>query len=238
MTSDLSILITIGKRAYAEKDFRRAEKMLREAMAGGAIYPDIHYTLGLIYHQWGKLEEAVREFESSTSLNPEYTEALISLSITLGELGRYPEARAAHQKAADSITRPGMTVPGNQPAGKIANLHAELGALYLALGKTEEAIEEYRKSLSVAPGFPDLRIRLAIALREAGRLEEGLAELKKTIADRPGLVPALAQQGVILYLLGRKEESRDAWEKALYRDPTNKLVQLYLNTLDRELGAG
>ena len=50
MNSDLSILITIGKRAYAEKDFRRAETLLREAMAGGANYPDIHYTLGLIYH--------------------------------------------------------------------------------------------------------------------------------------------------------------------------------------------
>lgn len=238
MTSDLSILITIGKRAYAEKDFQRAEKMLREAMAGGANYPDIHYTLGLIYHQWGKLEDAVREFERGISLNPDYTEALISLSITLGELGRYREAGDAHQKAADSIMRPGMTAPGNQPAGKIANLHAELGALYLALGRTGEAIAEYRKSLAVAPGFPDLRIRLAIALREAGRLEEGLAELEKTIADRPGLVPALAQQGVILYLLGRKEEAREAWENALYRNPQNKLVQLYLNALNREIGAG
>jgi tetratricopeptide (TPR) repeat protein len=238
MNSDLSVLITIGKRAYAEKDLRQAEKTLREAMAGGANYPDIHYTLGLIYHQWGKLEEAVREFENSISLNPEYTEALLSLSITLGEIGRYAEAGAAHEKAANSMTRPGMITPGNQPAGKIANLHAELGALYLALGKTEDAIAEYRKSLSVAPGFPDLRIRLAIALRDAGRLEEGLAELEKTIADRPGLVSALAQKGVILYLLGRKEEAQEAWEKALYRDPRNKLVQLYLNVLERELGSG
>lgn len=238
MNSDLSILITIGKRAYAEKDFRRAEKLLREAMAGGANYPDIHYTLGLIYHYWGKLEEAVREFENSLSLNPEYTEALMSLSITLSELGRYEEARDAHQKAAESLARPGTTAPGAQLAGKIANLHAELGQLYLALGSTEEAITEYRKALLVAPGFADLRIRLAYALREAGRLEEGLAELDMAIADRPGLVSAHAQRGVILYLLGRKAEAREAWEKALYRDPLNKLVQLYLNTLERETGPG
>lgn len=234
MKSDLSILVTIGKRAYAEKDFRRAEILLREAMAEGANYPDIHYTLGLIYHYWGKLEEAVREFENSLSLNPEYTEALISLSITLSDLGRYEEAREAYQKAAASLMRPGKMMPGNQPSGKIANLHAELGELYLALGKTEEAIEEYRKALLVAPGFPDLRIRLAIALRETGRLEEGLSELDRVITDRPGLVSALAQRGVILYLLGRKEEARGSWEKALYRDPLNKLVLLYLNALDRE----
>ena len=65
-------------------------------------------------------------------------------------------------------------------------------------------------------------------------LEEGLEELDMAIAGRPGLVPALAQRGVILYLLGRKEEAREAWEKALYRDPLNKLIQLYLNALDRE----
>jgi tetratricopeptide (TPR) repeat protein len=238
MNSDLSILIAIGKRAYAEKDLRRAETLLREAMAGGANYPDIHHTLGLIYHYWGKLEEAVREFENGLSLNPEYTEALMSLSITLSELGRYEEARDAHQKAVASLAQPGTPAQGAQPAGKIANLHAELGQLYLALGSTEEAITEYRKALLVAPGFADLRIRLAYALREAGRLEEGLAELDMAIADRPGLISAHAQRGVILYLLGRKAEAREAWEKALYRDPLNKLVQLYLNTLEREIGPG
>ncbi|MDX1815869.1 MAG: tetratricopeptide repeat protein, partial [Thermodesulfobacteriota bacterium] len=81
-------------------------------------------------------------------------------------------------------------------------------------------------------------IRLAYALREAGRLEEGLAELDMAIVDRPGLISAHAQRGVILYLLGRKEEAREAWERALYRDPLNKLVQLYLNTLEREIGPG
>ena len=63
-------------------------------------------------------------------------------------------------------------------------------------------------------------------------------ELDLAIAARPGLISAHAQRGVILYLLGRKGEARGAWEKALYRDPLNKLVQLYLNTLERETGSG
>jgi tetratricopeptide (TPR) repeat protein len=237
MNTDLSTLITIGKRAFAEKDFRRAEAILREAMAGGADFPDIHYTLGLIYHHWGKLEEAVREFESSLVLNPVYTEALMSLSITLNELGRYEEAKAAHHKAAASLAQPGKMTPGNQLAGKTANLHAELAELYVALGKTGEAIAEYRKALNIAPGFPDLRVRLAIALRDAGHTEEALAEVDRAVSDRPGLVSALAQRGVLLYLLGRKREARIAWENALFQDPLNKLVQLYLNTLDREGGS-
>jgi tetratricopeptide (TPR) repeat protein len=238
MNRDLATLITLGKRAYAEMDFRRAEALLREAISAGANYPDIHFTLGLISHHEGNFDAAVREFRRSLALNPEYAEALMSLAITLNEMGRYEEAREAHRKAASSLTRIGKTSPDNKLAGKIANLHAELGVLYLATGRIEEAIEEYRKALRVAPGFPDLRVRLATALREAGRLEEGLGELEITLSSRPDLVPALAQRGIILYLLGRNAEARDAWEKALFRDPLNKLVQLYLNTLERETGAG
>ena len=239
MKNDLMTLVTIGKRAFEEKDFQRAERLLLEAIAGGVDYPDIHHTLGLIYHYWGKFEEAVREFEISLSRNPEYAEALMSLAITLNELGRYEEAKNAHQRVAGSLAKPsGRTTLGSFFAGKIANLHAELGELYLTLGITEEAITEYRKALQIAPGFPDLRVRLAVALREGGRFEEGLEELDRAMQDRPELVSALAQQGVILYLLGRKEEARKAWENALFQDPQNKLVQLYLNTLDRDAGTG
>ncbi len=238
MNSELAMLISLGKQAYAEKDFQRAETLLREAMAGGANFPDIHYTLGHIYHHWGKFEEAVRQFENSLSRNPYYTEALMSLAITLNELGRYEEAKTAHLKAAESLTQQDKVERGNQLAGKIANLHAELGELYLALGKSREAIAEYRKALLVAPGFPDLRVRLAIALKEAGDFEEGLAELDKALSDHPGMISALAQRGIILYLAGRKKEAREAWENALFRDPLNKLIQLYVNTLDRETGPG
>jgi tetratricopeptide (TPR) repeat protein len=231
---DLSTLITIGKRAFEEKDFFRAEKMLREALGGGANYPDIHYILGLIYHQWGKLHQAIEYFEKSVDLNPAYTEALLSLSITLNDMGRYEEAKAVYQRASASISPPGEHTRGSLFRGKIANLHAELGGLYVALGQNEDAIREYRKALSVAPEYPDLRIRLAAALREAGRLEEGLAEAERVLKNRPGEVPALIQKGILLYLLGKTENARRAWEEALFRDPLNKLVQLYLHTLDRE----
>jgi len=232
--TDLAKLIFVGKRAFGEKDFRRAEKLLQEAIDGGANYADLYYTLGLIYHQWGKLEEAVSHFGKSLSVNPHYTECLLSMAITLNDLGRYEEARTAHRRAGASLTRPGKVAMGNLFGGKIANLHAELGSLYLALGRNEEAIGEYHRALRVAPGFVDLRVKLAVALRETGRIEEGLAEVERALADHPGLVAGLAQQGILLYLLGKKADARGAWEEALSRDPLNKLVQLYLNTLDRE----
>ena len=237
MSRDLATLITIGKRAYEEKDFFRAEKLLREAIEGGANYADIHYILGLICHQRGKLHEGIEHFEKALGLNPEYTEVLLSLSITLNDMGRYEEAKAVYRRASESVARTGDPAKGGMFRGRIANLHAELGELYLALKQYEEAIQEYRKALTVAPGYPDLRVRLAVALREAGRPEEGLEEVRRVLGTHPGSIQGRIQQGILLYLTGKKTEARKAWEEAIYRDPTNKLVQLYLNTLDREIAA-
>ena len=234
MSRDLSTLITIGKRAFEERDFFRAERVLREAIEGGASYADLYYILGLIYHQWGKLHQGVEYFEKAIGLNPTYTEALLSLSITLNDMGKYEEAKAVYRRASESVVCMGEPTRGNLFRGKIANLHSELGELYLALGQNEEAIQEYRKALAVAPEYPDLRIRMVVALREAGKLAEGLEEVEKVLAAHPDNVPARIQQGILLYLSGKKEKARRAWEEALFRDPTNKLVQLYLNTLDRD----
>jgi tetratricopeptide (TPR) repeat protein len=234
MSRELALLIRMGKSAYGEMDFLRAERLLREAIAGGAKYPDIYYTLGLIEHQRGNFRQAVEHFEQAIAANPDYTEALLSLSITLNDMGRYDEARAAYGKAAEVLSRHGAAPRENLFRGKVANLHKELGELYLALGNHEDAITEYRKAISVAPWYPDLRVRLVVALREAGRAAEALSEVDAFLARSPGSPQGLMQKGILHYLAGDKARARRSWEEALYREPLNKIVQLYLNTLDRE----
>jgi tetratricopeptide (TPR) repeat protein len=238
MSRELALLIRMGKSAYGEMDYLRAERLLREAVAGGAKYPDIYYTLGLIEHQRGNFRQAVEHFEQAVAANPDYTEALLSLSITLNDMGRYDEARTAYGKAAEILSRHGAPPRENLFRGRISNLHKELGELYLALGHHEEAITEYRKAIAVAPWYPDLRVRLVVALREAGRAAEALSEVDAFLAQTPGSSQALMQKGILHYLAGDMARARRAWEDALYREPLNKIVQVYLNTLERETSEG
>jgi len=238
VSRELAGLIRMGKNAFSEADCLRAERPLLEALAGGAKYPDIHYTLGLIDHRRGNYRRAVERFGQAISLNPDYTEALLSLSITLNDMGRYDEARHAYDRAAEILSREGGSPGENLFRGRIANLHKELGELYLALGQYEDAIREYRNALVVAPGYPDLRIRLVTALREAGRTDEARNEVDAALAENPGNAAALIQKGILHYLDGEKTRAGRAWEEALYKDPLNKIVQVYLNTLDRENPSG
>jgi tetratricopeptide (TPR) repeat protein len=238
VSRELAGLIRMGKNAFSEADCLRAERYLLEALEGGANYPDIHYTLGLIDHQRGNYRRAVERFGQAVSLNPDYTEALLSLSITLNDMGRYDEARDAYDRAAEILSRKGGAPGENLFRGRIANLHKELGELYLALGQHDDAIREYRHALSVAPGYPDFQVRLVTALREAGRTEEARNEVDACLAETPENAGALIQKGILHYLAGEKGWARRAWEEAHYKEPLNKIVQVYLNTIDRENPSG
>lgn len=234
MSRELAGLIRMGKNATSEADCLRAERHLLEALADGADYPDIHYTLGLIDHQRGNYRRAIERFGQAVSLNPGYTEALLSLSITLNDMGRYDEARDAYVRASEILSRKGGAPGEDLYRGRIANLRKELGELYLALGQYDDAISEYRRALSVAPEYSDLRIRLVAALRESGRTEEARKEVEAFLAESPGNAAALIQRGILHYISGEMTLALRAWEEALYKDPLNKIVQLYLNTLGRE----
>jgi len=226
--------IRMGKNAFMKADYPRAERHLKDALEGGAEYPDIHYTLGLIEHQKGNYRQAVDRFEKAIALHPDYTEALLSMSITLNDMGLYEGARSAYDRASMILSKQGTQPERNMVRGRITNLHKELGELYLALGQFDEAIFEYRKALTIAPMYPDLRVRLVTALREAGRVDQAMAEVDAFLQESPGNAGALIQKGILLYMAGNRTKARGAWEEALYRDPLNKVVQVYLNTLNRE----
>ncbi|HLN90934.1 MAG TPA: tetratricopeptide repeat protein [Patescibacteria group bacterium] len=234
MSRELAGLIRMGKNAFSEADCQRAERHLLEALDGGVKYPDIHYTLGLIDHRRGNYRRAVERFGQAVSLNPDYTEALLSLSITLNDMGRYEEARDAYERAAEILSRSGGSPGENLFRGRIANLHKELGELYLALDQHDDAIREFRHALSIAPRYPDLRVRLVTALREAGRTGEARNEVDAFLAENPENAAALIQKGILHYLAGEKAQARRVWEEAHYKAPLNKIVQVYLNTIDRE----
>ena len=230
----MSELIRIGKAAFAKADYRRAERHLKEALKKKAEYPDIHYTLGLIEHQKGNYSQAVEWFEKAIALHPEYAEAMFSMSITLNDMGQYEKARSIYDRASAIISHSGISPEKNMVRGRIANLHLELGELYLALGQYDEAIFEYRKALKVAPAYLDVRVRLVMALREAGRMEAAMTEVEALLAESPRNASALIQKGILLYLTGDWSNARATWEEALYADPFNKVIRIYLNALSRE----
>ena len=80
--------------------------------------------------------------------------------------GRYSEAEAAFEKLREL-----------EP--EVAEVHANLGAIYFQEGKYDSAVSALRQALKLKPALPKTSALLAMSLSELGRYAEALPGLEK-----------------------------------------------------------
>ena len=157
-------------RYYAlRRNFRKAEAVLKSGLEL-MDSAELHYELGRVYADWGKLEEAKEELKEACRLdyrNADYRQKLIevlvndedykgALEVVHNTLELYPDAVYLLQSA---------------------------GALYDLLGKEEIAEHYYRKAVSVSEGFirDDALKMLAEFLAEKGKYDQAEEALKEIL---------------------------------------------------------
>jgi tetratricopeptide (TPR) repeat protein len=114
--------------------------------------------------------------------------------------------------------------------GKLANMYADIGDVFLSSGLYTEAITEYRRALTLGPSFVDIRGKLAGALRDAGEREAAIAEYGEVVRQAPAFVPARLHLGLALLAAGRKDEAVKHWQRVLEISPGNRSAELYLKS--------
>ena len=233
---DLRALVARGRAHYAAGENAEAIACLTEVLRGKAAYADVYDLLGVIYHQEGRLAEAEEMFRQALRLNPAYTEAALNLVVTCNDLGKYGEAQAIYEQAMRAVKHaPRELDPFVK--GKIANMHAELGATYRAVGAHDDALREYRRALALCPTFADVRTELAKTLHEAGDRDGATRELELVRAEHPRFVPGLLHLGLAYHAAGRAGDAAGAWRAALAVDPANRAAKLYMAMHDGQAKA-
>lgn len=228
-------LIARGKECLARNDMVGAIGALREAAAREPRYADVRNLLGVSLSLAGEPEAAVEELTRAVELNPGYVEAHLNRAIVLNELGRFQEAQEAFRRAWESEDRRGLPYP-KTAAARLANLHAELGDLYLEAGGRSEAIAQYRAATELRPDFHDLRNKLARALIEVGALREARAELEAVLGEKPEYVEARVNLGLVYYRQGDEEAAAREWRFCLERKPDHSKARAFLKMLGRPRG--
>src|SRR5258708_37409635 len=100
--------------------------------------------LGVVYHTQGRFQDAEEAFETALRLNPRYTEAALNLSVTYNDRGKYDRAREVYSRAVSASIGQPHALDGFA-RGKLANMHAALGAVYAGLAMVDEAGREDAK---------------------------------------------------------------------------------------------
>ena len=231
MDERLKQLLILGREHYERREFDRAEQVLGEVVAKTDRFADVHNMLGVILHERGDFVAAERHFEHAVELNPNYTEALLNLSVTYNDLGKYDAARQVYARIQSDADARGLD---SYARGKIANMHADVAQAYADARCLPEAIGELKKAVELCPKFADLQLRLAHLYRDVGNLALAREHYTAARDANPRYLPARLHLGVTLLSLSAPDLAIVEWREALAIDPANKNAKMYLRMVEAQ----
>jgi tetratricopeptide (TPR) repeat protein len=179
------------------------------------ILGEAYETLAKIYSAQGNYQASVGAFETSSSIRPNSTSALIDLSIAHFHLGQFA-------KGIEPLQRVLAADPKN------ATAHHILGKNYFMMGEFEKAARELEQTLQLTPADYDAEYTLGLCFLKQKNVV-GARQLYERMADRLGNRPALR------VLIGRAyretgflAESIEEFKKAIALDSSFPRVHYYL----------
>jgi tetratricopeptide (TPR) repeat protein len=226
--------LNLGREYYHAGEYDRARQHLEAVLEAHDDFADVHNMMGVIEYEAGRPSTARASFERALEINPRYTEAALNLSVSYNELGMYEDAKRIYGQAQTTPDSGGLDKLDAFVRGKIANMHAELGDAYVAVGLLDHAIKEFRKALRVCPTFVDIRTKLATTLRDQGKIDEALDELIAIRESAPDYLQARVHLGVTLWRADRISEARSEWQHVLAENPSNRSCRVYLRMTERK----
>ena len=113
------------------------------------------------------------------------------------------------------------------------DVRSNLGAAYSALGRYEEAIEQYKRALVIDSGNYAIRFNLALAYYKAAWFADAAAELERFIGAAPN-TPQAANARLVLadcqVRLGEYKKVIQALSPLAEADPTNRTLAYLLGS--------
>ena len=150
--------------------------------------------------------------------------------MTYNDLGKYREAKEVYQRAPlASKSAPRSLDPFAK--GKIANMHADIGAAYHAVGMYADAVREYERALMLCLTFVDIRTRLGTTLREMGGTDAAVVQFERVKIENPRFISARLHLGLCYFSAGRRDDAMNEWRAVLEIAPGNKSAEMYLAML-------
>jgi tetratricopeptide (TPR) repeat protein len=166
---ELSTLLGEGRN---EEAINRLAAAVRAATAAAPASAALNYTLGNLYLQNARFNEAVEQYRAAIQKFPSFRRAYKNLGLALIQSGQH----------AESIPVLVKSIEMGDAAGDTFGL---LAFSYLNQGNPTAALEGYRQASLLNPGNREWMIGKAEALMRSERYDEAIATFKQLIIELP-----------------------------------------------------
>jgi tetratricopeptide (TPR) repeat protein len=224
-------LLSQGIHFYEQGDYKKARYFFSEIIEVNSRNVSAFFYMANIFHMKGEIGKAIKAFNKVLSLDPNHTDAAISLSVLYNDIGRYEEAKKVFAKANERVKSagPGTLLEDKHVNKKFSDRHFELADLYMSYNRFDEALFEYNKASNLDPSNLEIRIKAAKVYAKKGFVAKAQEELKQLKNEYPQYVPARIALGILYYGNGSIIEAQAEWERALVKEPRNEEALMYLN---------
>jgi tetratricopeptide (TPR) repeat protein len=154
----------IGLASFYLKQYRESADAYRQAIKLDPYNAaDAHYALGLVYRDWGRVDEEIQAYKQAIRLRPDYTSAYERLGSRYMRSKKYSEAIEVFRQLI--AQRPGDAAAPNN-----------MGEAYLELNKLNEAVESFRQSIRLKPDFGKAYYNLGKTMLAMGNRDGALEQ--------------------------------------------------------------
>lgn len=213
------------------------KKMILIATAGALLLAGCGkaqkaYNKGIKAYGTGAYEEALEQFETALSLNPNKAEYYIEKGMALIGLKRYEEAR---EELSHAVLEHDMELVRKN------NKRAEYGiaVTWFHQGEYAQAKECLEKALAEEL-LPDMNESIQMYLAETcsalGEKEQALAYYNSWLTEKKGTAAEFYRRGMIRYELGDLKGSIDDFDQAIKKD--SQVFEFYLGKMNALLASG
>jgi tetratricopeptide (TPR) repeat protein len=248
---DVQLHFSLGVLLASNKQYHAAQTELEKANALQPGTVEILYDLGQTYLRGGDHTKAELALNRALKLKPDSPEALYLLAQVYFDQARPVDALdllvRAHKLAPENpdiiflLARVSMSqnyfedaIPllesGLQIAPQHADLRAALGESYFMSGKTEKAIDEFKKLIEVDPSARSFAF-MGLSYRHLGRFDEARRYFETGLKQDPHNVSCLFNVGFIEERQGNHAKAEELFQQALRYQPDYSEALLELANL-------
>jgi protein O-GlcNAc transferase len=203
-----SVKETLHEGLAHHKDNRLdlAARSYRRVLETEPENPDALHLLGMVVLAQGDPEAAIELIDTAAAIAPNRATILFHLG----------EARRAAGRLTDSLAAFEATLE-IEPSDTAALFH--VGSLLVALDRPDDAVPVFLKATALSPRSPELKLALAVALKDSGDLAEAGRLYHGVVDAVPNLADAHAALGIVLPEQHRMEDALDTYRSVLISRP-------------------